>query len=155
MKRGMTTTTVVMNGTAAVEKTVLITGVSRGLGKALALEMAKRGHSVIGCSRSQDKLNSLQSELSDKHLFLNVDVVSYFIHSFIHYYMVINLSLLFLQCSNSSVQEFARLVMEKKGVPDIISNHIFFFFLLLFLCLFGSCFVILVFIIKTIHMGSQ
>ncbi|KAD4179557.1 hypothetical protein E3N88_28148 [Mikania micrantha] len=107
----MTTATLnaVMNGGggATGQKTVLITGVSRGLGKALALEMAKRGHSVIGCSRSQDKLTSLQSEISsepssssEKHLFLNADV-----------------------CSNSSVQELARVVMEKKGVPDIIVNN--------------------------------
>lgn len=67
-------------------KTVLITGVSRGLGKALALELAKRGHTVIGCSRSPEKLSSLQSELasasenksnSNKHLIMNVDVVIY------------------------------------------------------------------------------
>ncbi|XP_076926827.1 NADPH-dependent pterin aldehyde reductase-like [Bidens hawaiensis] len=87
------------------KKTVLITGVSRGLGKALAVEVASRGHSVIGCSRSQDKLKSLQSQLSEseddtKHLFLNVDV-----------------------CSNTSVQELARVVMDKKGVPDIIVNN--------------------------------
>ncbi|KAI3755057.1 hypothetical protein L1987_54850 [Smallanthus sonchifolius] len=79
----MTTATLNGVGGAAAQKTVLITGVSRGLGKALALEIAKRGHSVIGCSRSQDKLKSLQSELSsgpssssEKHLFLNVDVCS-------------------------------------------------------------------------------
>ncbi|KAM7482008.1 hypothetical protein LguiB_006591 [Lonicera macranthoides] len=98
-----------MNG--ARSRTVLITGVSKGLGKALALEIAKRGHTVIGCSRSQDKLNSLQAELSsssqpessasssDKHLFMPVDVRS-----------------------NSSVEELARAVMEKKGVPDIIGT---------------------------------
>lgn len=79
-------------GSAAVgaQKTVLITGVSRGLGKALALELAKRGHTVIGCSRSQDNLSALQSELSsasassassdaskstNEHLVMNVDVV--------------------------------------------------------------------------------
>lgn len=70
-------------------RTVLITGVSKGLGKALALELAKRGHTVIGCSRSQDKLNALQAELvslsanspspaasvQNRHLVLNVDVV--------------------------------------------------------------------------------
>ncbi|KAF8412007.1 hypothetical protein HHK36_004566 [Tetracentron sinense] len=48
-------------------RTVLITGVSKGLGRALALEIAKRGHTVIGCSRSQDRLNSLQSDLSSHH----------------------------------------------------------------------------------------
>ena len=77
---------VVSRGAAAGSRTVLITGVSKGLGRALALELAKRGHAVIGCSRAQDKLNSLQSELSassdsnstssDKHLFVNADVVS-------------------------------------------------------------------------------
>lgn len=76
-----------MNAVASKSRTVLITGVSRGLGRALAVELAKQGHSVIGCSRSQDKLNVLQSELSsadsvssasDKHLFLNADVVCVF-----------------------------------------------------------------------------
>ena len=97
----------ISKGAAVGSWTVLITGVSKGLGSALALELAKRGHAVIGCSRAQDKLNSLQSELSasldsnstssDKHLFLNADVRS-----------------------NSSVEELARIVMEKKGAPDII-----------------------------------
>lgn len=72
------------------QRTVLITGVSRGLGKALALELARRGHTVIGCSRSQEKLKSLQADLNsfstnssspspssvqNKHLVMNVDVV--------------------------------------------------------------------------------
>lgn len=64
-------------GGRSSSRTVLITGVSKGLGRALALEMAKRGHTVIGCSRSTDKLSALQSDLSDpKHLFMNLDVVS-------------------------------------------------------------------------------
>ncbi|KAF3952283.1 hypothetical protein CMV_022145 [Castanea mollissima] len=87
----------------ASSRTVLITGVGRGLGRALALELAKRGHTVIGCARTQDRLNSLQSDLpdpSDKHLLLNADVRS-----------------------NSSIEELARIVMEKKGVPDIIVNN--------------------------------
>ncbi|KAG5548653.1 hypothetical protein RHGRI_014111 [Rhododendron griersonianum] len=106
---------IVNRGVGGAQRTVLITGVSRGLGRALALEMAKRGHTVIGCSRSQDKLDSLHSELSssafpaaqpdsnpsspDRHLFMNVDVRS-----------------------NSSVEELARAVVEKKGVPDIIGE---------------------------------
>ncbi|KAL7237900.1 hypothetical protein ACSBR2_004075 [Camellia fascicularis] len=104
----------IANGGGVPRRTVLITGVSRGLGKALALEIAKRGHTVIGCSRSQENLNSLQADLSssssssshsnpsssDKHLFMNVDVRS-----------------------NSSVEELARAVVEKKGVPDIIVNN--------------------------------
>ena len=58
-------------------KVVLITGVSKGLGRALSLEMAKRGHTVIGCARTQEKLTALQSELSspENHLLLTADVV--------------------------------------------------------------------------------
>lgn len=58
-------------------KIVLITGVSKGLGRALSLEMAKRGHTVIGCARTQEKLTALQSELSspENHLLLTADVV--------------------------------------------------------------------------------
>ncbi|ERM99812.1 hypothetical protein AMTR_s03662p00002620, partial [Amborella trichopoda] len=59
-------------------KVLLITGISRGLGRALALEMAKRGHTIVGCSRSQEKLHSLSTQLSpddpSKHLFLLADV---------------------------------------------------------------------------------
>lgn len=93
-----------LNGVGS--RTVLITGAGKGLGRALALELAKKGHTVIGCARTQDRLNSLQSELSDpnspsdKHLFLSADVRS-----------------------NGSVEELARVVMEKKGVPDIIVNN--------------------------------
>ncbi|KAF5731799.1 NADPH-dependent pterin aldehyde reductase [Tripterygium wilfordii] len=92
----------VVNRAGAGAKTVLITGVSKGLGRALAVELAKRGHTVIGCSRSQDKLSSLQSELSspDSHLFVNADMRL-----------------------NNSVEELARVVVEKKGIPDIIVNN--------------------------------
>lgn len=99
----MTTSYNGMSGVGgARSRTVLITGASKGLGRALALELAKRGHTVIGCSRTHDKLNSLQSELSspENHLFLNADVKS-----------------------NSSIEELARVVVEKKGVPDIIVNN--------------------------------
>ena len=80
MNRSSTTSYKGMNAmNGASSRTVLITGVGRGLGRALALELAKRGHTVIGCARTQDRLNSLQSDLpdpSDKHLLLNADVVS-------------------------------------------------------------------------------
>jgi NAD(P)-dependent dehydrogenase (short-subunit alcohol dehydrogenase family) len=76
-------------GVPAQKKTVLLTGVSRGLGRALALELARRGHSVIGCARSPDKICSLQTELASlnpaaasssssasPHLITTADVVS-------------------------------------------------------------------------------
>ncbi|KAJ3696754.1 hypothetical protein LUZ61_000459 [Rhynchospora tenuis] len=98
-------------GVPAQKKTVLITGVSRGLGRALALELAKRGHSVIGCARSADKIRSLQTELASvnpaaasssasPHLITTADVRS-----------------------DTSIKELAKHVVESKLVPDIIVNN--------------------------------
>ncbi|QCD79707.1 ketoreductase [Vigna unguiculata] len=86
-------------------RTVLITGVGKGLGRALAVELAGRGHTIIGCSRSQHNLDSLQTQLSSSnrnhnHLFFNTDVRS-----------------------DDGVQQMARLVMDQKAVPDIIVNN--------------------------------
>lgn len=76
---------------AGRQKTVLITGVSRGLGKALAVELGRNGHTIIGCSRSQDKLEALKLQLSSSesnHLFVNVDVVSHFLISHLLLYLL-------------------------------------------------------------------
>ncbi|XP_022156292.1 NADPH-dependent pterin aldehyde reductase-like [Momordica charantia] len=85
-------------------KKVLITGVSKGLGRALALELANRGHTIIGCSRDQTRLDSLHEELSrsslNQHFLFKGDVKS-----------------------NNSVEEFAQVVAERKLVPDIIVNN--------------------------------
>ncbi|KAK1266912.1 hypothetical protein QJS04_geneDACA009104 [Acorus gramineus] len=88
---------------AGAAKTVMITGVSRGLGRALAMEMARRGHSVVGCARSQETLDCILNELSggpSHHFVTALDVRS-----------------------NTNVEEVAKLLMEKKRVPDIIVNN--------------------------------
>jgi NAD(P)-dependent dehydrogenase (short-subunit alcohol dehydrogenase family) len=56
---------------------VLITGVSRGLGRALALELARRGHAVVGCGRSAEHLRSLEAEITSpsRHFLTVADVV--------------------------------------------------------------------------------
>ncbi|CAA7404591.1 unnamed protein product [Spirodela intermedia] len=90
-------------------KTVMITGVSRGLGKVLALEMARRGHTVVGCARSQEKVQSLQAEVAavtpagaaaPRHFFSTVDV-----------------------SSDARVRDLARLLVETNLVPDIVVNN--------------------------------
>ncbi|KAG0455107.1 hypothetical protein HPP92_024399 [Vanilla planifolia] len=96
---------------ATVPKTVMITGVSRGLGRALALELARQGHTVVGLARSQEKVQALMAELSQgdsasssstssRHLLKHLDVRS-----------------------DSSMKEFAKLVVEERKIPDIIVNN--------------------------------
>lgn len=50
------------------QKTVLITGVSRGIGRACALAFARAGYAVAGCCRTnKELLASLSEELSAMH----------------------------------------------------------------------------------------
>lgn len=61
-----------------MQKYVLITGISRGIGRACALTFAKAGYGVAGCCHSRtDLLDSLAAELSAlrvPHLLLTGDV---------------------------------------------------------------------------------
>ncbi|KAL0559485.1 hypothetical protein IC582_004096 [Cucumis melo] len=89
---------------AETTKTIVISGVSRGLGRALALEFAKLGHTIIGCDRDKIKLDSLRLQLSNasprNHLLFNLDVKS-----------------------NDSIREMAHTVEKKFGSIDIIVNN--------------------------------
>ena len=53
---------------------VLITGVSRGLGRAMVEEFIRLGHVVIGCSRSEADIKELRSAHAVPHRFDVVDV---------------------------------------------------------------------------------
>ena len=61
------------------DKVVVISGISKGLGRSLAIELAKRGLTVVGCARNEEKLSELEKLLRDtgssKHLLKKVDVV--------------------------------------------------------------------------------
>ena len=39
--------------------TIVITGVTRGLGRALAEQFSSMGHTVIGCGRNEDIIKNL------------------------------------------------------------------------------------------------
>jgi NAD(P)-dependent dehydrogenase (short-subunit alcohol dehydrogenase family) len=55
-------------------KRIVITGVSRGLGKALVDEFVRLGHSVAGCCRSEDRVAQLRQQYPTGHYFGSVDV---------------------------------------------------------------------------------
>ena len=57
-------------------RTVLLTGVTRGLGRALAVRLAGLGHVVIGCGRTREAVEELQADLGEPHGISVVDVAS-------------------------------------------------------------------------------
>ncbi len=57
-------------------KRVVVTGVSRGLGHALVEGLIAAGHQVVGCARSAEKIERLQSQYVRPHRFDVVDVRS-------------------------------------------------------------------------------
>ncbi len=57
-------------------RTVLLTGVSRGLGRALALRLAELGHLVLGCGRTAAAIEEMQRLLGEPHALSVVDVAN-------------------------------------------------------------------------------
>jgi len=56
-------------------KTALITGASKGIGKAIAESMANEGCNLILTARSSDKLNELKVNLQKKHN-ISIEVIA-------------------------------------------------------------------------------
>jgi len=85
---------------ALLVKTILLTGVARGLGRALLSEFDVMGHRVIGCSRSADAIRSLQQSFGPPHCLSAVDVAD-----------------------DSQVQRWARRILAEFDVPDLVLNN--------------------------------
>lgn len=81
-------------------KIILITGVTRGLGRAMVGEFARLGHTVLGCGRWATGITTLQKEFGPPHSFGVVDV-----------------------CSDEGVEKWARLLLPWRGVPDLLLNN--------------------------------
>ena len=79
---------------------VLITGVSRGLGRALAEGLAAAGHTVVGCARHPDPLAALARQLGPPHSVTVVDV-----------------------SDEEQVAAWAREVLAVGGPPDLLINN--------------------------------
>jgi len=80
--------------------TVLITGVTRGLGRAMAEEFITLGHTVVGCGRTEKAIHGLQSRHGEPHEFYAVDVAS-----------------------DTAVKSWASVVLVKYGPPDLLINN--------------------------------
>jgi NAD(P)-dependent dehydrogenase (short-subunit alcohol dehydrogenase family) len=79
---------------------VLITGVTRGLGRAMVDEFARRGHIVLGCGRSHKGSKQLQRLLPAPHDFSVVNVAA-----------------------DSQVKPWAGRLLAAYGAPDLILNN--------------------------------
>ena len=81
-------------------KRVVITGASRGLGRAMAKEFARLGHIVAACSRSEKGMLKLSKDLGGSHNCSVVDVID-----------------------DKAVANWAANVVEDFGAPDFILNN--------------------------------
>jgi NAD(P)-dependent dehydrogenase (short-subunit alcohol dehydrogenase family) len=84
-------------------KSVLITGATDGLGKALALLLAERGYRVFAAGRSPEKLAQLDSIAREKNLALE--------------------SIALDVCSDASVHLAVQTVLGKTGAIDVLVNN--------------------------------
>jgi len=78
---------------------IWLTGCTSGLGKALASEFTKAGHTIVGGGRRQDRLDELTTEFPNSH-FLQLDVAD-----------------------ESSAQAFCAAAFEATGAPDFLINN--------------------------------
>ena len=79
---------------------VLVTGISRGLGRAMVEQLAAAGHRVLGCCRTERAVLDLRSELGGGHSFRVVDVAD-----------------------SKEVERFADELDAAGAVPDLLINN--------------------------------
>jgi NAD(P)-dependent dehydrogenase (short-subunit alcohol dehydrogenase family) len=85
---------------AAAHKLIVITGVTRGLGRALAEPLAALGHTVVGCGRSAEAIAGLRRLLGAPHVFEVVDVTR-----------------------EDQVKALAERMLAERGAPDLLVNN--------------------------------
>jgi NAD(P)-dependent dehydrogenase (short-subunit alcohol dehydrogenase family) len=79
---------------------ILITGVSRGLGRALTEEFIRLGHTVIGCGRSEKEITQLQKQFPAPNDFSVVNVAD-----------------------DSQVATWAKKVLQTHAALDLLLNN--------------------------------
>src|SRR5712691_698428 len=79
--------------------TVVITGVTRGLGRAMVDEFVRLGHMVLGCARTKTEIEDLSGEYPGQD------------------FQVVNVA------SDAEVKAWAAHVSTKYGSPDFLLNN--------------------------------
>lgn len=79
---------------------VVITGVTRGLGRAMAEQFIRLGHRVLGCGRSQSEVEKLNEKFGDVNDFHAVDV-----------------------SSDEAVKSWVGVCLSVHGPPDLLINN--------------------------------
>ncbi len=85
---------------AEASRTIVLTGVSRGLGQAMAEGFIAAGHCVVGCSRSESAVKTLREKWPAPHDFQVVDVAN-----------------------EAQVAAWAKRVLAQFGAPDLLINN--------------------------------
>ncbi len=88
------------HGLMSSAKSVVITGCSRGLGRAMVKEFARLGWWTAGCARSAEAVAELAAAYPEPHLFKVCDVAD-----------------------DTQVADFCRAVLERFGAPDLVLNN--------------------------------
>ena len=89
-----------MNDDKNKKKAVVITGVTRGLGRAMAEKFISLGHTVLGCGRSRGLIDELRHRWPKRHAWDVVDVTS-----------------------DAQVQDWMGRLHKKCGAPDLVINN--------------------------------
>lgn len=81
-------------------RTIVLTGATRGLGRALADAFAAAGHTVLGCGRNEEAVADVARALGAPHDLRAVDVAD-----------------------DAAVAAWAQSVIEQHGAPDLLINN--------------------------------
>lgn len=81
-------------------KKIVITGCTRGLGRALTEWFSDRDTMIFGCGRSETLLEELRLQFPDRHRFSTVDIAD-----------------------DDGVQRWATAIIDTYGAPDLLINN--------------------------------